>query len=77
VKYLEYCFESVPGEWIAENRCHGVDIQFRSESFPGDELVSKCAPAEPDQGMDTFLHGLTRVSDNKEIVRMRSWWKRP
>jgi acyl-ACP thioesterase len=77
VKYLEYCFEAVPVEWIADNRCHGVDIQFRSEAFPGDKLVSECAMGEPDQGMDTFLHGLTRVSDNKEIVRMRSWWRRP
>jgi acyl-ACP thioesterase len=77
VKYLEYCFESVPMDWVSENRCHGVDIQFRSESFPGDEYISACTMDAPDQGMDTFLHTLTRISDNKEIVRMRSWWKRP
>jgi acyl-ACP thioesterase len=77
VKYLEYCFEAVPAEWIAEHRCHGVDVQFRSESFPGDELVSACTMGEPDRGMTTFLHSLTRVSDDREIVRMRSWWRRP
>lgn len=77
VKYLEYGFEAVPAEWIEEHRCHGVDIQFRSEAFPGDTIVSACTKGEPDQGMDTFVHSLTRASDGREIVRMRSWWKRP
>ena len=76
VKYIEYCFEALPLEWIRENRCTGVDIQFRTEAFAGDEFQAACAQAEPDGGRDTFLHALTRTSDDKEIVRMRSWWKR-
>lgn len=75
VKYVEFCLEAVPESWTAENRCMGLDIQFRSESFPGDEYVAACTFSESDNGFDTWLHSLIRTSDNKEIVRMRTWWK--
>lgn len=75
VRYVELCMEAVPMEWTAENRCMGIDIQYRLESHAGDEYVSACTVDKQDNGMDTILHSLTRVSDNKEIVRMRSWWK--
>jgi acyl-ACP thioesterase len=74
VRYVEYCLESVPEAWITENRCIGIDIQFRTEAFAGDKLLSACTASEPDSGRDTFLHTLTRESDSAEIVRMRSWW---
>lgn len=76
VRYVEFCMEAVPQEWVAENRCMGIDIQFRVESHAGDEYVSACKVDKQDNGMDTILHSLTRVSDNKEIVRMRSWWRK-
>ncbi|BCS88190.1 acyl-[acyl-carrier-protein] thioesterase [Pseudodesulfovibrio sediminis] len=76
VRYVEFCMEAVPHSWTQSNRCMGIDIQFRTESFAGDEYSAGCTESEQDNGMDTFLHSLTRVSDNKEIVRMRSWWKR-
>lgn len=75
VRYTEFCLEAVPEAWDATHRCHGLDIQFRSESFPGDSYISSCSMAEPDNGMETMLHSLTREEDGKEIVRMRSWWK--
>lgn len=77
VNYLDYCFEAVPEEWLAGRGCMGVDIQYRIESFAGDRLRASCSVAEPDNGLDTLLHGLTRDADNKEVVRMRSWWTRP
>jgi len=75
VRYVEFCLEAVPTTWTSENRCMGVDIQYRLESHAGDEYVSACTMDKQDNGMDTILHSLTRISDNKEIVRMRSWWK--
>lgn len=75
VRYVEFCMEAVPREWTAENRCMGVDIQYRLESYAGDEYISACKVDKKDNDMDTILHSLTRVSDNKEIVRMRSWWR--
>ena len=76
VRYAEFCFEAVPATWTDENRCMGLDIQFRTESYAGDTYISSCSVSDPDQGMDTILHSLKRTSDDKEIVRMRSWWKK-
>jgi len=76
VRYVEYCLESVPETWIIENRCIGIDIQFRTESFAGNEISSTCTASEPDGDRNTLLHSLTRPSDNAEIVRMRSWWEK-
>lgn len=74
VRYGEFCLEAIPADWFSNNRCMGVDIQFRNESHTGDQYVSACSRDSDDNGKPTFLHSLTRTSDNKEIVRMRSWW---
>lgn len=74
VRYVEYALEAVPQDWSEKKHCLGLDIQFRHESFAGDEILSACTVTEPDQGRDTLLHSLTRPTDNTEIVRMRSWW---
>lgn len=76
VKYVEFCMEAVPHSWNDDHVCMGLDIQFRTESFPGDTYVAACSKGEPDNGMDTYQHSLTRVEDNREIVRMKTWWKK-
>lgn len=76
VKYIEFCMEAVPQPWMDKNRCMGLDIQFRTESFPGDRYVALCSPNGSEKGMKTFLHSLKRRKDDKEIVRMKTWWKR-
>ncbi len=75
VCYTKFCLESVPQEWEDTHRCMGLDIQFRSESFAGDAYSSFCVESEESEIHKTLLHGLTRSEDNKEIVRMRTWWK--
>lgn len=75
VRYVEFCLESIPQEWIESNRCMGVDVQFRAESHPGDVYTSSCSKEDPKGDESTYLHSLIRTSDNKEIVRMRSWWE--
>ncbi len=75
VRYGEFCLEAVPAEWVAKYRCQAVDIQFRNESHAGDMYSAACSEAGPDNGMQTMLHSLHRTEDDKEIVRMRSWWK--
>ncbi|WP_319471284.1 acyl-ACP thioesterase domain-containing protein [uncultured Pseudodesulfovibrio sp.] len=76
VCYTKFCLESVPQEWEDTHRCMGLDIQFRSESFAGDAYASFCVESEESEAHKTLLHGLTRSEDNKEIVRMRTWWKK-
>jgi len=75
VKYVEYCMEAVPQEWTDTHRCMGLDIQFRTESFAGESYQTACTQGESDNDMDTFLHSLTRLSDNREIARMKTWWE--
>lgn len=73
VKYVEFCLEPVPEEWAASRHCLGLDIQFRTESHPGDAYTASCTC---EQDGDTFLHSLTRDSDDREVVRMRTWWQK-
>ncbi len=74
VRYGEFCFEAVPADFLAANRCMALDIQFRNESHAGDAYASACSETEPENNMRTLLHSLRRQGDDKEIVRMRSWW---
>ena len=75
VRYIEFCLEAVPQEWVESHRCLGLDVQFRSESFAGDTYMSSCMPTEQDGKMPTMLHNLIRLEDGKEIVRMQTWWE--
>lgn len=74
VRYAEFCLEAVPTDWLENHQCMGLDIQFRNESWAGDTYLSSCSVSEPDNGKETMQHSLNRISDNTEIVRMRSWW---
>lgn len=76
VRYGEFCLEAVPLEWITDHLCLGVDIQFRNESYAGDTYISACSVMKPENGMETILHSLRRKNDDKEIVRMKSWWRK-
>ena len=76
VKYVEFCLEAVPETWTAGNRCLGLDIQFRAESFAGDMYATACARSESENGYDTYLHSLVRTADDREIVRMKTWCKK-
>ena len=49
----------------------GLDIAIRNEAHAEDEIVSDCGRQED----GTWLHALRRLSDGKEIVRARTWWK--
>ncbi|NDV18427.1 acyl-ACP thioesterase [Pseudodesulfovibrio sp. JC047] len=75
VKYVEYCMEAVPQSWIETHQCLGLDIQFRTESFAGQEFQATCTESTSDSDMETILHALNRPSDTREIVRMKTWWE--
>lgn len=74
MRYGEFCFEAVPAAWVEDHRCTALDIQFKNESHAGDVYISACAETETEDGRRSLLHSLRRQEDDKEIVRMRSWW---
>lgn len=76
VRYAEFCLEAVPADWAATHNCLGLDIQFRNESYAGDTYSAACSVTGQDDRRETMLHSLTRTSDGKEIVRMKTWWGR-
>lgn len=64
-----------------------IDITFRSECFPQEELKSLCAPVKapagvPDEVMGerapyAMLHSMRRTADENEVCRALTLWSRP
>lgn len=75
IRYVEFCLDSAPQDWMGDKCCVGVDVQFRNEAHAGQTLRSSSKECETDEGTSALLHSLTRPSDNKEIVRMESIWR--
>ncbi|WP_147820665.1 acyl-[acyl-carrier-protein] thioesterase [Salidesulfovibrio onnuriiensis] len=71
IRQVEFLLESAPEQWQRERRCVGGDVQYRAECHAGDELRCLCMP----QDDDTALHILMRTSDDREVARMKTWWK--
>ena len=65
-----WLFEPLAGEH-APGRLTSLDVAFRAEARAGDEIVSDCGRQED----GAWLHVLRRLSDGKELVRARTWWK--
>lgn len=72
VKYIQWCIESMPYDYLRNHTLHEIDINFRAEGNPGDSLVVKTTGAGT---ADTFIHSVTDSSGVKDLVRMRSAWK--
>jgi len=72
VKYIQWCIETLPVEFIGSHKLYEIDINFRAEGNIGDKLVVKT-----ESGLDDgiFNHSITDLSGEKELVRMKSIWK--
>jgi medium-chain acyl-[acyl-carrier-protein] hydrolase len=72
VKYVEWCIETLPVEFLKKHRLYEIDISFKKESSIGDKLIVKtCAGSED----NTFIHSITNEESGKDVVRMKSIWK--
>ncbi len=72
VKYVEWCIETLPIEYIRDHKLYEIDINFRTEGNIGDKLtVNTCAGQE----MGVFNHTITADGSDKELIRMKSIWK--
>jgi acyl-ACP thioesterase len=69
-RYLDFLLEAA--EVFGRNTgLTGLDLVFRAEGLRGDVIGSR---TEPEEGGQTLLHSLYRVSDGRELVRARSVW---
>lgn len=71
-RYISWCIDTIPAEYILNHTLHEIDINFRAEGNNGDELVCR-AMKGPVEG--AFLHTITDSSGTKDLVRMTSLWK--
>ncbi len=73
VKYIQWCIETLPVEFIRSHKLYEIDINFRAEGNIGDKLIVKTGQGS-DEGI--FNHSITDSCSEKELARMRSIWKR-
>jgi acyl-ACP thioesterase len=72
IRYLEWCMETMPIEFLKKHRLYEIDVNFKMESNLGERLIVKtCAGSEP----DTFIHSITNDAGSRDIIRMKSVWR--
>lgn len=73
VKYIQWCAEALPFEFLKKHTLCEIDINFRSEANFGDTLISKAVKG-PDDGV--FFHVISDSTGTKDLVRMKSVWRK-
>ena len=87
-KYLAWIMENLPFDQAADRASAAfprmVDISFRAECHPGDELEASSAVAEHVEFAPSMenapsyaacvLHSVTRIADNSNVCRALSAW---
>ncbi len=74
VRFIEWALEPVPSDIWRRYEPAELEIAFRAEAFYGDQIIARSQRFEQDAG-PTFLHQIVRESDQKDLTRMRSYWK--
>lgn len=77
--YVHRALETVPREILFQRRPVSIEVNFRSEAFYGDTIVSRLErfPTSDDGARPVFLHRLSRASDDKELTLLRTAWSAP
>jgi acyl-ACP thioesterase len=68
--YLAWAIEAMPREVWQSSRLAGLDVQYRAECTLGSAVLSRVLPADG----GTFLHGIVREEDGKELTRLTTRW---
>jgi len=77
--YIHRALETVPKEVLFDRRPESIEVNFRSEAFYGDTIISRLErlPVPGDGARPVFLHRLTRTPDDKELTLLRTSWGGP
>jgi acyl-ACP thioesterase len=71
VKYIQWALDAYPLDFRIKNIMSSVEVNYISESFPGDEVSVGISQ----NGEDKFLHSVRRDNDGKELCRIEVKWK--
>jgi len=72
VQYVQWALDTAPGGVKDSSRPVSLEVGFRGEAFLGDTVRAYSAPGED----GSLLHRLDRVSDGRELARLRTRWVR-
>ncbi|MBN1937999.1 MAG: hypothetical protein JW843_00305 [Candidatus Aminicenantes bacterium] len=74
--YIHRALETVPRDILCSRRPASVEVNFRSEAFYGDSIISRLErrTVPGDGRRPVFLHRLSRASDDKELTLLRTAW---
>jgi len=73
-KYMEWVLDSYPLEMHQTYHVHTLQLNYLAESSYGDEISVRSEPVE-DSPL-TFLHGVFREKDGRELCRARASWRK-
>lgn len=75
--FVDALMEAVPEELWSDAELQELEVDFRAEALPGDDLLVRAAVLdEDDEDAVTVLLGAFRADDGHELVRARSRWRR-
>jgi len=70
MKYLQWVLDTYPIDHSTNKNIKSLEINYLSESFPGDNI--RIIGYEAEQGV--FHHSVIRVDDGVELCRIRALW---
>ena len=70
VQYIKWIIDSYPLDFILGNRFESAEINYISESVPGDEITLLASETED----NIFDHSILRRNDDKELCRLKISW---
>jgi acyl-ACP thioesterase len=73
--FVQWLADSAPAELRLSRRIKSLQILYRAEGRRGDTIVARGGHETGDVAEGSFLHGLFRAADGRELVRARSVYK--
>lgn len=72
--YILWALESVPDDVMSERRPSAIEINYRSETFFGDRIIS-VVQRQREGAQVEFRHRLTSARDGRELAALRTAWE--
>jgi medium-chain acyl-[acyl-carrier-protein] hydrolase len=73
VRYLQWTYDTYDLEFIMKNEPQSAEINYLAESICNEEITIR--QSSVDKNGSHYDHSVVRISDNKELCRIRIGWK--
>lgn len=71
VQYIKWVIDTYPLDFILGNEIKSAEVNYLSESVPGDEITVHVSEMENKK----FNHTIVRKNDDRELCRLQLTWK--